>query len=125
MAAFSIVSARERRWFWATRPSKALVAAVIALMTASVTTFGIYLLQTWRSFGLPPVGRALAEALACAGLAFVVSLALRTVAPTGIAAPAALACFGAVYLALWMVRRSGLAVLRAGKPESRDEIGVK
>jgi O-antigen/teichoic acid export membrane protein len=106
-------------------PRIGLVAAVIALMTASVTTFGIYLLQTWRNFGLPPVGRALAEALACAGLAFVVSLALRTVAPTGIAAPAALACFGAVYLALWMVRRSGPAMLRAGKPESRDEIGVK
>jgi hypothetical protein len=30
MAAFSIVSARERRWFWATRPSKTLVAALIA-----------------------------------------------------------------------------------------------
>ena len=29
-AAFSIVSARERRWFWATMPSKAVVAAVIA-----------------------------------------------------------------------------------------------
>jgi H+-transporting ATPase len=29
-AAFSIVSARERRWFWATRPSKAVVASVIA-----------------------------------------------------------------------------------------------
>ena len=28
-AAFSIVSARERRWFWATMPSKAVVAAVI------------------------------------------------------------------------------------------------
>ncbi len=29
-AAFSIVSARERRWFWATRPSRAVVLAVIA-----------------------------------------------------------------------------------------------
>ncbi len=29
-AAFSIVSARERRWFWATMPSKAVVAAVMA-----------------------------------------------------------------------------------------------
>jgi H+-transporting ATPase len=29
-AAFSIVSARERRWFWATMPSKAVAAAVMA-----------------------------------------------------------------------------------------------
>jgi H+-transporting ATPase len=29
-AAFSIVSARERRWFWATLPSKAVAAAVVA-----------------------------------------------------------------------------------------------
>jgi P-type E1-E2 ATPase len=29
-AAFSIVSARERRWFWATLPSKAVAAAVLA-----------------------------------------------------------------------------------------------
>ncbi len=29
-AAFSIVSARERRWFWTTMPSKAVVAAVMA-----------------------------------------------------------------------------------------------
>ncbi len=29
-ASFSILSARERRWFWATRPSKALVGAVMA-----------------------------------------------------------------------------------------------
>jgi len=29
-AAFSIISARERRWFWATVPSKAVVIAVIA-----------------------------------------------------------------------------------------------
>jgi len=29
-AAFSIVSARERRWFWATMPSKPVVAAVMA-----------------------------------------------------------------------------------------------
>ena len=31
-AAFSIVSARERRWFWATMPSKAVVGAVMAEM---------------------------------------------------------------------------------------------
>jgi H+-transporting ATPase len=31
-AAFSIVSARERRWFWTTLPSKTLVAALAADM---------------------------------------------------------------------------------------------
>jgi hypothetical protein len=29
-AVFSVVSARERRWFWATAPSKTLVAALMA-----------------------------------------------------------------------------------------------
>jgi plasma-membrane proton-efflux P-type ATPase len=29
-AVFSIISARERRWFWATRPSRAVIAAVTA-----------------------------------------------------------------------------------------------
>jgi len=39
-AAFSIVSARERRWFWATLPSKAVVAAVIGeLLVGTVLTF--------------------------------------------------------------------------------------
>jgi H+-transporting ATPase len=40
-AAFSIVSARERRWFWATMPSKTLVAAIMAnALTGTVLTFG-------------------------------------------------------------------------------------
>jgi len=30
MAVFSIVSARERRWFWSTMPSKTLIAALAA-----------------------------------------------------------------------------------------------
>jgi magnesium-transporting ATPase (P-type) len=39
-AAFSIVSARERRWFWATLPSKAVVAAVAAeTLVGTVLTF--------------------------------------------------------------------------------------
>jgi magnesium-transporting ATPase (P-type) len=39
-AAFSIVSARERRWFWATMPSRAVVAAVIAeVFVGTVLTF--------------------------------------------------------------------------------------
>jgi plasma-membrane proton-efflux P-type ATPase len=38
-AAFSIVSARERHWFWATVPSKTLVAALIAdALTGTVLT---------------------------------------------------------------------------------------
>jgi len=39
-AAFSIVSARERRWFWATIPSKTLMAAIAAeLFTGTALTF--------------------------------------------------------------------------------------
>ena len=42
-AAFSIVSARERRWFWSTMPSKAVVAAVMAevLLGTLVTYIGL------------------------------------------------------------------------------------
>ena len=36
-AAFSLVSARERRWFWATRPSTTVVAAVIAEAVVAFT----------------------------------------------------------------------------------------
>jgi plasma-membrane proton-efflux P-type ATPase len=39
-AAFSIVSARERRWFWATMPSKPVVAAVTAeVLVGTALTF--------------------------------------------------------------------------------------
>jgi hypothetical protein len=39
-AVFSIVSARERRWFWATMPSKTLVGAVVADgLAGTVLTF--------------------------------------------------------------------------------------
>lgn len=39
-AAFSIVSARERRWFWATMPSKILMLALLAdAVTGTVLTF--------------------------------------------------------------------------------------
>jgi plasma-membrane proton-efflux P-type ATPase len=42
-AAFSIVSARERRWFWATMPSKAVMAAVLAevLVGTVLTCMGL------------------------------------------------------------------------------------
>src|SRR5450759_5030385 len=40
MAVFSIVSARERRWFWATMPSKTLVSALVAdALMGTVLTF--------------------------------------------------------------------------------------
>ena len=39
-AVFSIVSARERRWFWATMPSKTFLAALIAdALAGTVLTF--------------------------------------------------------------------------------------
>jgi hypothetical protein len=39
-AVFSIVSARERRWFWATLPSKTFMAAVAAdALTGTALTF--------------------------------------------------------------------------------------
>ena len=40
MAAFSIVSARERRWFWSTMPGKTLIAALAAdVLTGTALTF--------------------------------------------------------------------------------------
>lgn len=56
-AAFSIVSARERRWFWATMPSKAVVAAVIAeTLVGTVLTFvglpGFILLPWWQPLAI-------------------------------------------------------------------------
>ena len=43
LAVFSIVSARERRWFWSTKPSKTLVAALAAdaLAGTALTLVGI------------------------------------------------------------------------------------
>jgi magnesium-transporting ATPase (P-type) len=56
-AAFSIVSARERRWFWATMPSKTLVAAVMAdALTGTVLTFvglpGLMPLPGWQPLAI-------------------------------------------------------------------------
>jgi H+-transporting ATPase len=53
-AAFSIVSARERHWFWATMPSKTLVAAVMAeALTGTVLTLvglpGLMPLPWWQT----------------------------------------------------------------------------
>jgi plasma-membrane proton-efflux P-type ATPase len=54
MAVFSIVSARERRWFWTTTPSKTLVMAVVAVaLMGTVLTFvglpGLMPLPWWQT----------------------------------------------------------------------------
>jgi magnesium-transporting ATPase (P-type) len=53
-AVFSIVSARERRWFWTTTPSMTLVAALVAdALTGTILTFvgipGIMPLPWWQA----------------------------------------------------------------------------
>ena len=96
-------------------PRLGLVAAVIAFIAASATTFGIYFVQVRRHFGLPSIARAATESLACALLAFVAGLALRSVAPAAVAAPCALGLFGAVYAAMWLVRLAG-----PGKPRPAE-----
>lgn len=54
MAAFSIVSARERRWFWKTMPSKTLTAALVADgLIGTILTFvglpGLMPLPWWQT----------------------------------------------------------------------------
>ncbi len=56
-AAFSIVSARERRWFWATMPSKTLLAALLAdVLTGTLLTFvglpGLMPLPWWQTLAV-------------------------------------------------------------------------
>ncbi len=57
MAVFSIVSARERRWFWTTMPSKALVMAIVAVaLIGTVLTFvgiqGLMPLPGWQTLAI-------------------------------------------------------------------------
>jgi len=57
MAVFSIVSARERRWFWTTMPSKTLVKAIVAVaLTGTVLTFvgipGLMPLPAWQTLAI-------------------------------------------------------------------------
>ena len=57
MAVFSIVSARERRWFWTTMPSKTLVAALMAdVLIGTVLTFaglpGLLPLPWWQTLAI-------------------------------------------------------------------------
>jgi H+-transporting ATPase len=56
-AVFSVVSARERRWFWATMPSKTLLAALVADVFAgtALTLVGIpdlAALPWWQTFAI-------------------------------------------------------------------------
>jgi magnesium-transporting ATPase (P-type) len=56
-AVFSVVSARERRWFWATLPSKTFLAALVAdAITATVLTFvglaGLMPLPWWQTLAI-------------------------------------------------------------------------
>lgn len=57
MAVFSIVSARERRGFWTTMPSKTLVTAIVAVaLTGTVLTFvgilGLMPLPGWQTLAI-------------------------------------------------------------------------
>jgi len=57
MAVFSIVSARERHWFWKTMPSKTLAAALTAdALVGTVLTFvglpGLLPLPWWQTFAI-------------------------------------------------------------------------
>ena len=56
-AAFSVVSARERSWFWATMPSKTLVAALtVDALAGTVLTFvglpGLVALPWWQALAV-------------------------------------------------------------------------
>jgi hypothetical protein len=56
-AVFSIVSARERHWFWSTMPSKTLLAALMAdALTGTVLTFvgipGLAPLPWWQMLAI-------------------------------------------------------------------------
>jgi magnesium-transporting ATPase (P-type) len=57
LAVFSIVSARERRWFWSTMPSKILIAALVAdALTGTVLTMvgipGLDPLPWWQALAI-------------------------------------------------------------------------
>lgn len=57
MAVFSIVSARERRWLWATIPSKTLAMALVAVaFTGTILTFvglpGLLPLSWWQTLAI-------------------------------------------------------------------------
>ena len=56
-AAFSIMSARERRWFWATMPGKTLMVAIMAdVVAGTILTFvglpGLMPLPWWQTLAI-------------------------------------------------------------------------
>ena len=56
-AVFSVVSARERHWFWATMPSKTFLSALAAdVLTGTVLTFvglpGLMRLPWWQALAI-------------------------------------------------------------------------
>jgi hypothetical protein len=58
----SVVSARERRWFWASLPSKTFLSALAAdAVAATALTFvglpGLMPLRWWQTVVLDPVAR--------------------------------------------------------------------
>ena len=56
-AAFSVVSARERRWFWSTLPSRTLMAALVAdALAGTAVTYvglpGLVALPWWQTLAI-------------------------------------------------------------------------
>ena len=88
-AAFSIVSARERRWFWATMPSKTLLAALLAdvligTLLASVGLPGLMPLPWWQTLAV-----FVFAMLACLGLNDALKVAMiRRRIPSAVETPA-------------------------------------
>jgi plasma-membrane proton-efflux P-type ATPase len=86
MAVFSIVSARERRWFWATTPSKTLVAALVAdALTGTILTFvgipGLTPLPWWQMLAI--LGYAMVSCLVVNDTVKVVMI--KRLVPTAVA----------------------------------------
>jgi hypothetical protein len=75
-AVFSVVSARERRWFWVTLPSKTFLSALVAdALTGTVLTFvglpGLMPLPWWQTLAI--FGYAV---IACLGVNDAVKVAM-------------------------------------------------
>jgi H+-transporting ATPase len=75
-AAFSIVSARERRWFWATMPGKAVIAAVIAEVLVGTVLTRVGLPGLMPLPGSQILGIFVYAMLACLGVNDAVKVAM-------------------------------------------------
>jgi len=84
-------------------PQIGLVAAVIAVATAWLAAFLLYVALAWRHFEVVLLLRAARAPLASALVVFLAGLALRSSVPSEVAAPAALALFGSGYAAAWLL----------------------